>query len=119
MPEDNEFNKKNYNVRYVNGTTFYGPWSFTFDYSQLISTGKRGATVVLRNGGTLRYKNKICYVVIVTHSKDTLHKNTRYPIIENEEVLTITTQQHGDMSLVFHPRCTLSTQRLSTTPKLG
>ena len=120
LPEDREFNKKDYNVPYVNGTTFYGPWSFTFDYSKLISSykkhiqnhsdpGKRDATVVLRNGGTLKYQREICYVVIVTHSKDTLHKNTRYPIIENEEVLTITKQQHGDMSLpmcVFHPRCT-------------
>ena len=120
LPQDSEFNKKDYNVWYVNGTTFYGPWSFTFDYSKLISSykehiqnhsdpGKRDATVVLRNGGTLMYQREICYVVIVTHSEDTMHKNaTRYPIIENEEVLTITTQQHGDMSLpicVFHPRC--------------
>ena len=120
LPEDSEFNKKDYNVWYVNGTTFYGPWSFTFDYSKLISSykehiqnhsdpGKRDATVVLRNGGTLKYQREICYVVIVTHSEDTMHEDaTRYPIIENEEVLTITKQQHGDMSLpmcVFHPRC--------------
>ena len=107
LPEDSEFNKENYNVPYVNGTTFYGPWSFTFDYSWLISSyrehikkhsdpSKRDATVVLRNGGTLTYKKEICYVVIVTHSKDMLHLDHEYPIID--DVLTTP-------NIIFHPRC--------------
>ena len=63
LPTDPEFDKEDYNVYYVNGTSFYGPWSFTFDYRKLISAykehiknhsdpDKRDATVVLRIGGT-------------------------------------------------------------------
>ena len=110
LPKDPEFDKEDYNVCYVNGTSFYGPWTFTFDYSQLIRAykehienhsdpNKRDAAVVLRNGGTLMYQKEICYVVIVTHSKDTMHDNLHYPIL----------QQYDDMLTtpycVFHPRC--------------
>ena len=112
LPEDPEFRKADYNVCYVDGTSSYqyGPWSFTFDYRKLITTykehienhsdpKKRDATVVLRNGGTLVYQDEICYVVIVTHSKDgTIYDNEYYPI----------TQQYQDALDVpiteFHPK---------------
>ena len=37
LPKDPEFNKEDYKVCYVKGTSIYGPWSFTFDYGRLIS----------------------------------------------------------------------------------
>ena len=102
LPDDPEFKHEDYNVCYVKADSIYqyGPWSFTFDYSQLISAykehienhsdpDKRDASVVLRNGGTLMYQREICYVVIVTYSKDTLHDDD-YPIIQQyQDILPI------------------------------
>ena len=102
---DDRFNEADYPVPYVNGTTFYGPWSFTFGYSELIKAYKthicKAADVVLKNGGTLRYKKELCYVVIVTHSRDETH--AVYPTLANSDVLTL-----GDdytAPLTFHPWC--------------
>ena len=99
------FNEADYPVPYVNGTTFYGPWSFTFGYSELIKAYKaqipEGADVVLKNGGTLRYRKELCYVVIVTYSRDGTH--AAYPTLATTDVLKL-----GDdytAPLTFHPRC--------------
>ena len=99
------FNEADYPVPYVNGTTFYGPWSFTFGYSELIEAYKNqipvGADVVLKNGGTLRCRNELCYVVIVTHSNDGTHKV--YPTLATTDVLTLGADYTAPPT--FHPRC--------------
>ena len=104
-----EFTVGDYPVPYVNGTTFYGPWSFTFGYNELIKAYKtqipRGADVVLKNGGTLRYTQELCYVVIVTHSNDQVHAAcpTLAKGVTTDNVLTL----GGDYAAppTFHPRC--------------
>ena len=74
LPKDRNFNPDHYPVPYVDGTTFYGPWSFTFEYRQLIRNYRKnipeGTHVVLRKGGTLMFKREVCYVVIITNSND-------------------------------------------------
>ena len=116
LPEDPEFHKKDYNVCYVDGTSFYGPWSFTFDYRKLISTykehianhsdpDKRDAEIILRCGGTLVYKREICYVVIVTHSKDGTN-DQEYPVITLNGLDTDIVQLGDayDVPPTFHPK---------------
>ena len=111
LPNDSKFNPNDYPVPYVNGITFYGPWSFTFEYTKLIRSYAKnipeGAHVVLRNGGTLMYKREVCYVVIISHSDDQTHDDETYPVINEgeiaDEVLELG-QEYGD-PLTFHPKC--------------
>ena len=109
LPEDEEFKKAHYPVSYVqNDTSFYGPWAFTFGYSELIEAYEQhlpdDAHVLLINGGTLIYKREVCYVVIVTHSHDETHDDETFPtIMTTDEVLELS----GDYTCppTFHPRC--------------
>ena len=89
LPKDEGFKKAHYPVSYVNNTTFYGPWDFTFEYKMLIEAYSKkipdDAHVILKNGGTLVYQREVCYVVIITHSKDQAHDNETYPTIKKGE----------------------------------
>ena len=104
-PAADGFNEADYPVPYVNGTTFYGPWLFTFGYSELIKVYKthipEGADVVLKKGGTLRYRKELCYVIIVSHSMDGTH--AAYPTLANSDVLTLGDDYTAPPT--FHPWC--------------
>ena len=110
-PEKDGFNSAAYPVSYVHGTAFYGPWSFTFGYTELIDAYSKqippGEDVILKNGGTLINKGEVCYVVIVTHSEDQTHRDDKYPILKRSSINDEVLQLRGEYSdpPIFHPRC--------------
>ena len=111
LPKDSNFNPVHYPVPYVDGTTFYGPWSFMFEYRQLIRNYRKniheGAHVVLRKGGTLMFKREVCYVVIITNSNDTTHDDETFPLIKEGETADEVLELGNKYTIppTFHPKC--------------
>lgn len=111
LPKDEGFKEAHYPVSYVNNATFYGPWDFTFEYKMLIEAYSKkipdDAHVILKNGGTLVYQREVCYVVIITHSKDQAHDNETYPTIKKGETTDGVLEFSADYNdpPTFHPKC--------------
>ena len=74
---------------YWNVKSQYGPHSFIVDIRELINNYRKakfvpeGRRIVLRCGGTLLYKQEVCYVVIITFEGDGIHDKDGFPPINS------------------------------------
>ena len=117
LPVDDDFEQHISDVEWASSEgSRYGPWVFDLLYRDLINIYKHRITehhprerVCFRNGGTLRYRNEICYVVIVTHTGDMLHLNN-FPLISSRAKPVIFSE---DLTTppCFHPRCVPVTKK--------
>ena len=116
LPVDDDFEQHISDVEWARSErSRYGPWVFDLLYRDFINIYKHRITeyhpserLCFRNGGTLRYKREICYVVVVTHTGDRLHSSfpivpiRAKPILFSEDLTT---------PPCFHPRCVPVTKR--------
>ena len=109
LPVDYDFEKHILDVEWASKRSRYGPWVFDLLYSDFINVYEQHITVhhpseqvCFRKGGTLRYKNEICYVVVITHTGDECH--SKYPVVPFRANPVFFS---GDLTTPprFHPRC--------------
>ena len=86
LPVDIDFEQLISDVEWASKRSRYGPWVFDLLYHDLINIYEHYITkyhaseqVCFRNGGTLRYRCEICYVVIITHTGDEYH--SKFPMV--------------------------------------
>ena len=109
LPFDIDFERHISDVEWASKRSRYGPWVFDLLYRDLINVYEQYVTVhhpseqvCLRNGGTLRYRKEICYVVVITHTGDECH--SKYPVVPFRANPVFFS---GDLTTPprFHPQC--------------